>query len=46
MTALYYVMPLPSARRYFEMNVGIESTVSMQREIVRSLRSRTWLMLS
>ncbi len=45
-TALYYVLGLRPASKYLEMNPGVETRVSVQREIIRDLHSCTWIVLS
>jgi hypothetical protein len=45
MTALYYVLGLPAASRYLEMDPGIETEPAVQRQIIAELRRCPWVIL-
>jgi len=45
MTILYYSLEQQPASKYLEMDPGLETRASVQREIVRELRGCTWVIL-
>lgn len=45
MTSMYFLLQMRPGTRYLEMNPGVETRASIQREIIRGLRSTTWVLL-
>lgn len=44
-TDLYYLLPVPPASRYLEIQPGLEAQPAIQRQIIGRLRSCAWVLL-
>lgn len=45
MTSMYFLLQMRPGTRYLEMNPGVETRASVQRDIIHSLHTTTWVLL-
>lgn len=45
MTSMYFLLEMTPGTRYLEMNPGVETRASVQREIIHALHRTTWVLL-